>query len=267
MTKGPGANMNNVPTYRAYWWNKLPNFGDALAPLLLERFCKINIVRGDFPATDIVSIGSVLEHIPEGWNGFVLGSGRLKESSKLHIDEARILSIRGPLSAADIKGNFSIGDPGLLADELVGPQEKIYDLGVVPHWRDTELASRFISMFRDKFKNTKSIIKVINPADDPLTVVRQIGSCKRIVTSSLHGMITADAFGIPRRVELCPGHFNQHEGGDFKFRDYSASLGLSFEPGVMFQPSRRVVEDVKYAVFDAYQGLEEALLDGTNSGH
>jgi hypothetical protein len=258
--------MNNAgPLYTAYWWNKRPNFGDALAPLLLERFCKIRVTYSDLPAAWIVSIGSVLEHIPQGWDGFIVGSGKLKENSNLHISSARIISLRGPLSASGVKGNFFIGDPGVLANELIGAApEKIYDLGIVPHWRDTDLVPRFTEMFKGK----NAILKVINPADDPLEVVRQIGSCKRIVTSSLHGMITADAFGgIPRRVEMCPGHYNQHEGGDFKFRDYSASINTPFEVGKMIEPSRRLVEDVKYEAFDAYEGLYEALLNGVNSGH
>ena len=85
----------------------------------------------------------------------------------------------------------------------------------------------------------------------------QIGSCRRIVTSSLHGMIAADAFGIPRRVEICSKM--ERDGGDFKFRDYSASIQTPFKTGIMIEPSRFRVEDVQFAVYDAYQALEDAL--------
>src|SRR5208282_4363338 len=145
---------------------------------------------------------------------------------------AKILALRGPLSARGVAGSFALGDPGLLANELVGPQEKKWDLGIVPHWQDTELAERFSRLIRPPYTT-----KVINPGDDPITVLQQIGSCNRIVTSSLHGMIATDAFGgIPRRVEICSAM--EKDGGDFKFRDYSASIQTPFETGKMIEPSR-----------------------------
>jgi hypothetical protein len=100
-------------------------------------------------------------------------------------------------------------------------------------------------------------IKVINPLDEPLTVLRDIGACLKIVTSSLHGMIVADAFGIPRRVEYSPKLGK--DGGDFKFRDYSASIKTPFETGKVVQPSRFHVEDIKFAIYDAYKALGRVI--------
>ena len=242
---------------KAYWWREVPNFGDALAPLLIEHFTDLEVEWDTISHASVASIGSILEHIPPLWDGYVLGSGKLFEFSRLHLHTrtAKVLSIRGPLSARGIPGSYTLGDPGLLADELVGPQEKIYDLGIVPHWQDTTLAERFQQLV--KAPNT---VKVINPGDDPLDVLRQIGSCHRIVTSSLHGMIVADAFGIPRRVEICPAMLR--DGGDFKFRDYSASIQCDFKTGVMMEPSRFRVEDVRFAIYDAYKDLESGIKKG-----
>lgn len=236
----------------AYWWTGVRNFGDALAPLLLERFAGIQVERTDVSQASIVSIGSVLEHLPPKYSGFILGSGKLKEFSRIDLSAAKILALRGPLSAKGIPGDYAVGDPGLLANELVGPQSKKWDLGIVPHWKDKELAARFTKLIRPPSK-----IKVIDPRQDPLEVVRQIGACRRIVTSSLHGMIVADAFGIPRRLEMSPALAN--EGGNFKFRDYSASINTPFKPGVMMTPSIRLIEDAKFAIFDAYEALANAL--------
>lgn len=242
---------------KAYWWREVPNFGDALAPLLIEHFTDLEVEWDTISHASVASIGSILEHIPPLWDGYVLGSGKLFEFSRLHLHTrtAKVLSIRGPLSARGIPGSYTLGDPGLLADELVGPQEKIYDLGIVPHWQDTTLAERFQQLV--KAPNT---VKVINPGDDPLDVLRQIGSCHRIVTSSLHGAIVADAFGIPRRVEICPAMLR--DGGDFKFRDYSASIQCDFKTGVMMEPSRFRVEDVRFAIYDAYKDLESGIKKG-----
>jgi pyruvyltransferase len=244
---------------KAYWWRKVKNFGDALAPFLLDHFGDADVEWADIEDASIASVGSILEHIPPQWSGYICGAGRLKEDSRLDLSDATILALRGPLSARGIKGNFALGDPGLLADELVGPQEKKWDLGIVPHWKDDKLAPRFKKMFR-----APSTTRVINPRGAPLTVVAEIGACRRIVTSSLHGMITADAFGIPRRVEISPKLLNATEGGDFKFRDYSASINTLFEPGKMTQPSRWAIEDAKYSIFDAYKVLEKEM---QNNGH
>lgn len=241
-----------VGVVKSYWWTGVPNFGDALAPLLLEHFTGILTEWSPILSAHIVSIGSVLEHLPPKWDGFVLGSGKLKESSHIDLSRATVLSLRGPLSSRSLYGNFTYGDPGLLANELVGLQTKKWDLGILPHWRDAELVPRFVNLIRPP-----STVKVINPRDNPLDVVRQIGSCRRIVTSSLHGMVVADSFNIPRRVEVSP--MLNKEGGDFKFRDYSASISAPFVPGKMMSPSIRLIEDVKYTVFDAYEALASAL--------
>jgi hypothetical protein len=70
-------------------------------------------------------------------------------------------------------------------------------------------------------------------------------------------MIVADAFGIPRRVEYTPKM--DKDGGDFKFRDYSASIQTPFIVGKMQEPARTSVEDIKYNVYDAYRSLEGLL--------
>ncbi len=262
--------MPTLPVVKAYWWNDetkvSSNFGDALAPYLLKHFAGIKAEWSPISKSKIVSIGSVLEHIPPSYSGYILGSGRLLESGlsvvwghtkdKINLANATILSLRGPLSARGLAGctRVTYGDPGLLADELVGEQEKIYDLGIVPHWSDKELVPRFTGM------NIKGNIKVIRPDSHPLTVVRQIGQCRRIVTSSLHGVIIADAFGkIPRRLEISSTMSDPKEGGDFKFRDYHASIKMAYEPGKMREPNRWVVEDVKYAIYDAFKVLEKEL--------
>ena len=240
--------------HKAYWWAEVPNFGDALAPLLLNHFSDIEVEWDTISHSCIASIGSILEHIPPLWDGYILGSGKLMEFSRLHLHTktATILAIRGPLSARGIPGSFALGDPGLLANELVGPQEKQWDLGIVPHWQDDQIVPRFLSIIKPPHT-----VKVIKPSGDPLSVLRDIGACHRIVTSSLHGMIVADAFGIPRRMEVCEKM--ERDGGLFKFKDYSASIQTKFEIGKMIEPSRFYVEDIQFALYDAYQALGDAL--------
>jgi pyruvyltransferase len=238
-------------TVREYHWAEVPNFGDAMAPLLLERFAGLRTKRDTVSHSRIVTVGSVLEHIPPEWDGVILGSGKLREDSQLHLHTktAVILGLRGPLTARQCPpGDYAIGDPGLLVSELIPAQEKVYDLGVVPHWSDQHLAER--PEFRG---DGKWNVKVIDPRGDPLAVITDIARCQRVVTSSLHGAITADAFGIPRRVE--PDGILWVKDKLFKWRDYSASINTTFTPGKMTEVSRLLVADRQYALFDAYDDL------------
>ena len=236
----------------------MPNFGDALAPLLLDHFCDAHLEWAPAHEASVITIGSILEHLPPKWAGYVCGAGKLREDSVIDLSHATVLALRGPLTARGIKGNYTLGDPGLLADELVGPQEKLYDLGVVPHWKDKALWAKFRLMFRWRPSVT---LRYINPSHDPLEVVAEIGRCRKIVTSSLHGLVTADAFGIPRRLELASELLNDTEGGDFKFRDYHQSIHSRFVVGETTTPSRWAVEDTKHLCYDAFKILERDLHD------
>jgi pyruvyltransferase len=200
-------------------------------------------------------VGSILEHIPPLWEGYVLGAGKLYEDSRLHLhtNTATILAVRGPLTARQCpQGDYAIGDPGLLAPELIIPPyepDKLYDLGIVPHWTDDHLAKDPRFQLGEPW-----VTRIINPRQDPMTVIREISHCRKIVTSSLHGMILADSFGIPRRFEPA-AHWGPSEGGMFKFRDYLASIGAPFTVGKTTTVSRLRVEDRKYELIDAYEDL------------
>jgi pyruvyltransferase len=245
-------NLFRKPILKAYWWADVPNFGDALAPLLLARFADVKTVTyAPVEDANVVSIGSVLEHIPADWAGHIVGSGRLKENSVLKFDPERvkILGLRGPLTARGIPGDYALGDPGLLANELIDSQEKYWDLGILPHWRDDKLAKRFLSIIPKKFT-----CRVIQPSKHPIQVIREIAACRRLVTSSLHGIVVADAIGgIPRRVEYCDKL--DGEGKMFKFLDYSESIQCPFELGKMIEPKRNKVADRRFEIYDSYREL------------
>jgi pyruvyltransferase len=236
-----------IPT--AYWWLGHPNFGDQLTPLLLARFSDTYVQWAPFKDADIVAVGSNLDVLPPRWRGIVAGAGKLRESSQPDLSRATVLGLRGPLTARGVKGDYCLGDPGLLADELV-TVNKEYDLGIVPHWSDTELEDR------PEFKRYHP--HVIRPSGDVCEVLREIGRCRKIISSSLHGLIVADAFGIPRRTEMTK--LFEREGGEFKFRDYNASVGLDFEIGLTQEAPRYVVQQRQQELYDMFQGLGKRLM-------
>lgn len=234
---------------KIYYWNQKKNFGDQLSSLLLKKFSHLNSELVKPSEAELIIVGSILEQIPENWNGIIAGVGKLHEKTRLNLSNAKILALRGPLTAQGVKGNFVLGDPGLLADELVPQPDKIYNLGIIPHWTDTTLE------FDPRF--TKYNPKIIRVSDDPLKVITEIGQCKRVVSSSLHGIILADAFNIPRRIEMAPrmlSHIEQ-EGGLFKWLDYSASINMKLEIGLMQQADRNKIIEIQHDLFDVFQEI------------
>jgi hypothetical protein len=236
----------------AYWWNERPNYGDTLTPLLLDRFSDLNAMWAPAEFAEIIVVGSILEHLPKEWNGMVLGAGKLKQFSDIDLAKAKILGLRGKLTAAKIKGDYALGDPGLLASELVDrPHVKTVDLCIVPHWSDNVLADKFAHIpARDGLENI-----VVDPTADSLTVIKQIASAEKVVSSSLHGIIIADSFKIPRRAEKFPNMVKPYEGGEFKWHDYASVLDEPMIWGEMHQPDERKIEQAQAELFDAFRSL------------
>ena len=199
---------------KAYWWRDQLNFGDRLNWTILHKLDHTPEWEHPLQA-ELVLMGSILEHLPPIWTGTVCGAGKLHEDLAVDLSRARILALRGKLTAAGVRGvprDVVFGDPALLLPLWFRQRPAIHELGILPHWTDKTLWSRF------KYGH------LIDPTAHPEQVVQDISSCRRIISSSLHGLVVADAFGIPRRAELFPAATArpEHEGGDFKFRDYQS---------------------------------------------
>jgi len=247
-----------VQIVRVYYWKSVANFGDQLNPLLLRRFPRLLTEWSEPDDAELVLCGSVIDRLPRDWTGVIAGSGKLHEYTKVP-PEARILALRGPLSAKGVKGDFALGDPGLLADELIQREDKQYDLGIVPHWTDKALE------FDKRFLRYNP--RIIRVADDPLEVIREIGRCKKIVSSSLHGIILADAFNIPRRIEIAPRMLTHphQEGGLFKWHDYSESIGMTLEIGLTQQASPFNISQRQHELYDVLRELRVVFNSGTTT--
>jgi hypothetical protein len=125
----------------------------------------------------------------------------------------------------------------------------------MPHWSDKDL---WPTELAKAAKGGYATPTFIDPTQDPLVTATMIGSCRKVVSSSLHGVIAADAFGIPRRAELAPsmkGPEAIHEGGVYKWDDYASSLGQEIIFGsLQFAPKVRV-DQMQYDLFEMFSEL------------
>lgn len=244
------------PSVKAYWWKgkRQPNWGDWLTPLLLSRFAHVQPEWVERGSAEVVCVGSILGQIIGPWfTGTVLGAGKLFADQTVP-PRASVLALRGPLSARGVAGTFALGDPGLLADELVTIDTKRYDLCLIPHWSDKTLAHD------TRFTQYEHV--VIDPAWDALSVIRTIAESKKVVSSSLHGLILADALSIPRRFEASADWSN--DGGFFKVRDHNAAIGLPFITGKLQAADSNRVADRKTDLKDAFKEYSRSVRSGSD---
>ena len=162
--------------------------------------------------------------------GHIWGTGFIDEypfeQMKLIRNELRFDVVRGELTRRGISQilgynlEVPLADGGLLAPKLLKDKliTKSKMIGIVPHYKDKNEA--------DVLKLQKMLGRealLIDVQGDTLNVIEQIASCDYIISSSLHGLIVADSFGIPNtRIKFS----NNMLGTGFKFDDYYSSFGM-----------------------------------------
>jgi pyruvyltransferase len=200
----------------AYWYIRHPNLGDALAPVILEHYLRRPV--GWVVKTSngkILSTGSLISLVSEG--DLVLGSGLIEDRRIPLPRGAVVFSVRGPMTR-DRLGTASVpevyGDPALLIPNVTGLRAVPGDLiGVIPHFVDNPaVASAGLP--------TGSVL--IDVQEPWRQVVDAIRHCRAVVSSSLHGIVVAEAFHIPA-VWVSLG--DKIHGGNFKFNDYYLGTG------------------------------------------
>jgi hypothetical protein len=203
----------------SFWWSKSPapgNFGDVLTPYILDHF-GIRYRYNDRPrSADALCIGSIAKFAQK--NTIVLGSGTMRASDEL-CARADWRFVRGPHTRDVIRSCGGdcpeiYGDPALLLPLIQPPAERRdRDVGIVPHYVDYDYVVR-------RYPN-ENVIRLVDK--DPLRVAYEISRCKRIVSSSLHGIIAAHAYGIPAAWVEYSGKL---AGDGIKFADHFASVGV-----------------------------------------
>ena len=208
------------PHVELFHWspsNGSVNFGDRLADITSRQMLALNGLSLDdevIRQERLFSIGSVLhftqtgDHIwGTGWNGKIPEKEFKSRNLKVH-------AVRGPLTAEflrsrkievpDIFGDPALLIPHIFKDRFKPSAEKDYVF--VPNLHDLTLV--------------KGNENVVSPLWGWNVVVESILKSKLVLASSLHGLIIAEAFGIPAR------YVRLTETEDlFKYKDYYFGSG------------------------------------------
>lgn len=209
---------------RVHWGRGLHNFGDCFQPHILRHYGLLPVYVPSYRKADIIMQGSILQSVPPDYHGIIWGTGG--DCKAYNFPHAEILSVRGKMTQHNFGDRAEqikvLGDLGLLMP-LVYPAppraEKLYDLCIIPHFVDKR--HRILQSFINSNNNYKiHIVDVFSPPQD---VCKAIYSSRCVFSSSLHGLILADAYNIPnlRFVirETMPRYFY-----DYKFDDYYSSF-------------------------------------------
>lgn len=200
-------------TIRLIWWNAISNLGDAVSPLLVSHLSGRPVVRArDRARGKLLACGSILNRARDG--DVVWGSGLISADARPRGSRLLVTAVRGPRTAARLRAMgiecpAIYGDPGCLLPLLFPKPDGAvprFPLGVIPHHRDQELLA-----LRDP------AVRFIDILASPQEFLAALWECERVVSSSLHGIIFAEAYGIPAQWLVMS---DRVLGGGHKFADY-----------------------------------------------
>lgn len=187
-----------LPLY--YWQDKIVNFGDYISLKLVERIVRtaVRVCPNGALAKEkkLLAIGSIMTFARN--HDVIWGSGangKWLDLKYYKFTELDVRAVRGPLTRAFLQQNFSIncpeiyGDPALLFPyffpEFVRSKNPPLDYIVIPHYSEIALLPKDLG---------DHIVYPIEPWDH---VIQKIVDSKFVISSSLHGIIIAEAYGIP----------------------------------------------------------------------
>ncbi len=181
------------------YWNA-NNIGDQLAPVIYRWICdkySLDANKKTKKTKHLLTLGSLLGG--GDFNATVWGSGILTASS---VDSVRkkalyrkfdIRAVRGPMTrdvllSCGYQCPEMYGDPGCLMPLIYDkPVEKKYDVSVALHLNENSKL----------FNNFGGVHYIDLKTKEYEFFIDEIRASKKIISSSLHGIILAESYGIP----------------------------------------------------------------------
>ena len=192
-------------------------------------------------------IGTLLDAVNYSRESTIVWGTGVSGQDRLFTIPKEIRSVRGKKSIEFLQQKNMpypalVGDPALILPLFYQPKnkEKKYKLGIIPHVIDLE--HPVIKQIQSENSNEVLIIN-LSKFDKWTDIIDQICSCESIASSSLHGLITSDTYGVPNCwIELS----GKISGGHFKFYDYASSVNRTFNgPITMHTNINQIIEECK----------------------
>jgi pyruvyltransferase len=240
----------NFPIVELFYWapsDQTQNFGDHLSAIIVSRLLSyFNHVLDEAVAQParLLAVGSILHFARDGdtiWGSGVNGKVQVSEHRFRKLD---VRAVRGPITREFLmKRGVSVpeiyGDPALLLPRLFPGRFRASGLRpyvVVPNIHDLTSLSRESN--------------IVSPLLAWNTCVERILEASLVISSSLHGIVIAEAFGIPARYLRITE--TEHM---LKYQDYALGTGRK-----EIEPAHSIAEALEMGGMQAPIFNEDALL-------
>lgn len=221
-----------------FWWDNRSNFGDAVGPWLVERLTgrtPVNSRRVKHEGRSLATVGSIIGHLDRDhvdlWGTGLMGpldDARLKRLKTY--GDVKVHAVRGRQTAYELRNKLGwhvpdiYGDPALLLPRFYTPRRSAPASGavaVVPHYAH---AKYFPPATNDTATHTVDVAQGLEQ------VIDEISSARSCISTSLHGIIIAQAYGVPWIWLRIDDH--QLGGDQYKFDDFFSTLAPGPVPRV-----------------------------------
>lgn len=181
------------------WFKDQVNIGDQLSPVIvdymLSRESIDSNIRNRGSIAHLIALGSIIgtaKYDAVIWGSGILGAVQLVQIARFRrLIKYDIRAVRGPLTkeylnVAGYHNDAVLGDPAILMPLIYNPkEEKKYDISVVHHYvADADGKEENVHSISVQTTNWKNFID-------------EIVSSKKVISSSLHGIILAETYGVP----------------------------------------------------------------------
>lgn len=258
---------------KLYYYNDWPNFGDSLSQKLVAELSGATVDYTPCADAEIMGAGSLFstgerffgaEEKPMAKGKPVLrvwGSGflhpEIPEGPVYRYRDMIVHAVRGRKTLEALRRvgyvapgeSPATGDPGLFYADLF-PESKTaakkYDIALIPHRHDQVAALKLAEHLRSQGYSVVYVDVMLSEGRD---IILQIARSRKVLSSSLHGIIVADSLGVPNRrvvfddFATCPQC--QHSISHFKFEDYYSAFDLE---APAYVTETRLLEDAKAVV-------------------
>lgn len=255
---------NNYLIYEWMMEDGKKNFGDLLSRKIIEGILGERVTVAFGEDAEVVAIGSLMEGFLPGKNWFpnaqlIWGTGFMHEGENVELKQT-IAAVRGKLTAKRLNFNGPVGDPGLLASKFFSKSDKKNpQIGVLPHFSDKNSAAV------QKLLDNPNFV-FIDVQQSPERVIKEITSVSAIISSSLHGLIIADSFGIPNFWAPLSKRV-----GQYKFDDYFSGVSREKEDVLLPEGFNTSLKDLndrieKWMPIHDLNEIQNRLIDSLSEG-
>lgn len=196
------------------YWSESPNLGDAISPVVVNHLLKSKGLSLDTEIAGrrhLYAVGSVITAGAQDctvWGSGILNPKLLYRVSKRRLD---IRAVRGPVTRSLLmEYGYEVpsvyGDPAVFLPEIYSPTEvsKECRYGFVVH---KDGSSRFSNA--DNLKGGHKFIDI--KTTDYRKFVDELVSVECVISTSLHGIILAESYGVPAILMMPKRDFMKYE--------------------------------------------------------